>query len=85
MFSRDEMEREFRRYSMTGPVLEEWAAWANLFTDDATYHDHFYGTFTGPGGTRRGPCRQDTPARRAETRHHHTSGVAGKRRCAVLD
>lgn len=33
---------------MTGPVHEDWAAWAKLFTDDATYFDHFYGTFTGP-------------------------------------
>lgn len=37
----EEVEREFRRYFMTGPVLEDWAAWANLFTDDATYFDHF--------------------------------------------
>jgi ketosteroid isomerase-like protein len=43
-----EVEREFRRYFMTGPVLEDWQAWASLFTDDATYFDHFYGTFTGP-------------------------------------
>jgi hypothetical protein len=43
-----EVEREFRHYFMTGPVLEDWHAWANLFTDDATYFDHFYGTFTGP-------------------------------------
>jgi hypothetical protein len=42
----EEVEREFRRYFMTGPVLDDWAAWANLFTDDATYYDHFYGTFT---------------------------------------
>jgi hypothetical protein len=33
---------------MTGPVMEDWHAWAHLFTDDATYLDHFYGTFTGP-------------------------------------
>jgi hypothetical protein len=44
----EEVEREFRRYFMTGPVLEDWHAWAHLFTDDATYFDHFYGTFTGP-------------------------------------
>ncbi|WP_238963449.1 nuclear transport factor 2 family protein [Mycobacterium paraintracellulare] len=44
----EEVEREFRRYFMTGPVLEDWQAWAGLFTDDATYFDHFYGRFTGP-------------------------------------
>ena len=48
MTDRDEVEREFRRYFMTGPVLEDWEAWANLFTDDAKYFDHYYGTFTGP-------------------------------------
>ncbi|WP_459979887.1 Cif family virulence factor, partial [Mycobacterium avium] len=44
----EEVEREFRRYFMTGPVMEDWHGWAHLFTDDATYLDHFYGTFTGP-------------------------------------
>jgi hypothetical protein len=48
MTDRAEVEREFRRYFMTGPVLEDWQAWANLFTADATYFDHYYGTFTGP-------------------------------------
>jgi len=48
MTDRAEMEREFRRYYMTGPVLEDWEGWANLFADDASYFDHFYGTFTGP-------------------------------------
>lgn len=48
MTDRAEMEREFRRYYLTGPVLEDWEGWANLFADDATYFDHFYGTFTGP-------------------------------------
>jgi hypothetical protein len=46
--SRVEVEDAFRRYFMTGPVLEDWVAWSRLFTDDATYLDHFYGTFTGP-------------------------------------
>ncbi|MCW2514431.1 MAG: hypothetical protein JWR11_3473 [Mycobacterium sp.] len=48
MADASEVEREFRRYFMTGPVLEDWQGWAHLFTDDATYFDHFYGTFTGP-------------------------------------
>jgi hypothetical protein len=64
-----EAEREFRRYFMTGPFLEDWHAWANLFTDDATYFDHFYGTFTGPDEITRflegtmGAARSRTPGR----------------------
>jgi hypothetical protein len=47
-FARDEVEAAFRHYFMTGPVLEDWVAWAHLFTDDAVYTDHFWGTFHGP-------------------------------------
>ncbi len=49
MYSRDEMEQQFRHYYMVGPVMEDWVGWANLFTEEAKYFDHFYGTFTGPG------------------------------------
>jgi hypothetical protein len=48
MTDRAEVEAEFRRYYLTGPVMEDWVAWANLFTSDAVYFDHYYGTFTGP-------------------------------------
>jgi hypothetical protein len=47
-FSRDEVEEAYRHYYLTGPVHEDWLAWSQLFTDDATYLDHFYGTFHGP-------------------------------------
>ena len=47
-FSRDEVEAAFRHYFLTGPVGEDWVAWSQLFTDDAPYLDHFYGTFRGP-------------------------------------
>ncbi|HVV30854.1 MAG TPA: nuclear transport factor 2 family protein [Mycobacteriales bacterium] len=47
-FPRDEVEQAFRHYFLTGPVHEDWIAWSQLFTDDATYHDHFWGTFHGP-------------------------------------
>lgn len=47
-FTRAEVEEAFRHYFLTGPVGEEWIAWSQLFTDDATYFDHFYGTFRGP-------------------------------------
>jgi hypothetical protein len=45
---RAEVEEAFRHYFLTGPVGEDWIAWSQLFTDDAPYLDHFYGTFTGP-------------------------------------
>jgi SnoaL-like domain len=47
-FERAEVEEAFRRYFMTGPVQEDWHAWSQLFTDDATYWDHYWGTFRGP-------------------------------------
>jgi hypothetical protein len=31
-----------------GIVDEDWVGWSQCFTDDAVYHDHFYGTFVGP-------------------------------------
>ncbi|MCW2622004.1 MAG: hypothetical protein JWL64_1606, partial [Frankiales bacterium] len=43
-----EIEEAFRNYYLTGIIYEDWVAWSKLFTDDATYHDHFWGTFTGP-------------------------------------
>jgi hypothetical protein len=47
-WSREEVEEAFRHYYMTGIIYEDWVAWSQLFTEDATYHDHFWGTFTGP-------------------------------------
>jgi hypothetical protein len=47
-FDRAEVEAAFRDYFLTGIVREDWVAWSQLFTDDAPYFDHFYGTFTGP-------------------------------------
>jgi len=45
---REEVEAAFRHYFLTGPVGEDWIAWSQLFTPEATYHDHFWGTFHGP-------------------------------------
>ena len=42
-YSRAEIEEAFRHYFLTGPVLEDWATWSLLFSDDAVYFDHFYG------------------------------------------
>jgi hypothetical protein len=45
--SRDEVEEAFRHYWRTGAVTEDWAAWADLFTDDAVYIEHVLGRMTG--------------------------------------
>jgi hypothetical protein len=50
---RDEVESAFRHYFLTGPVHEDWKAWSQLFTEDATYNDHFWGTFHGPSEIQR--------------------------------
>jgi limonene-1,2-epoxide hydrolase len=50
---RAEVEEAFRHYFVTGPVYEDWAAWSRLFTTDAVYNDHFWGTFHGPEEIRR--------------------------------
>ena len=47
-FGRDEVKAAFQHYFLTGPVGEDWVAWSQLFTEDAPYFDHFYGTFRGP-------------------------------------
>jgi hypothetical protein len=46
-FSRDELEQAFRTYWRTGAVGEDWDAWANLFTEDCTYFEHWYGLMHG--------------------------------------
>jgi hypothetical protein len=46
-YSHDELEHAFRTYWRTGAVGEDWDAWANLFTTDCTYTEHWYGTLDG--------------------------------------
>ena len=46
-FSRDEIERAFRRYWQTGAVGEDWDAWADCFTEDALYVEHVLGNRHG--------------------------------------
>jgi ketosteroid isomerase-like protein len=50
---RGEVEEAFRRYILTGLVGEDWIAWSQLFSDDAVYRDHFWGTFRGPAEIQR--------------------------------
>ncbi|NMD61385.1 UNVERIFIED_ORG: SnoaL-like protein [Nocardia globerula] len=47
-FDREEVEQAFRRYITVGLLHEDWVGFAELFTEDGEYRDHFYGTFTGP-------------------------------------
>jgi hypothetical protein len=46
--SRGEVEEAFKHYFITGPVMEDWIAWSQLFAEDAVYFDHHYGRFRGP-------------------------------------
>jgi len=46
-FSQQELEQAFRVYWRTGAVGEDWDAWADLFTEDCVYVEHFYGTMRG--------------------------------------
>jgi hypothetical protein len=46
-FSADEMDKAFQHYWRTGAVGEDWDAWADLFTEDCTYFEHYYGSMQG--------------------------------------
>ena len=46
-FGHQELEQAFRVYWRTGAVGEDWDAWADLFTEDCVYVEHFYGTMRG--------------------------------------
>lgn len=49
-FSRDEIEAAFERYqqaALEGGTTGDWNGWADLFTEDATYIEHHYGTLGG--------------------------------------
>lgn len=50
-FSRSEVETAFRRFQEVAAESArsgDWAPWAALFTEDATYIEHHFGRFTGP-------------------------------------
>jgi hypothetical protein len=43
----DEVERAFRHYWQTGAVNENWDGYADNFTEDAHYVEHFFGEMHG--------------------------------------
>jgi len=50
MFSREEIEAAFQEYEAAGRRAGEagdWSSWADHFTEDATYWEHFYGHMDG--------------------------------------
>ena len=46
-FSREEVDQAFQEFFYVGCVLEDWTAWARMFTDDCRYVEHFWGTLRG--------------------------------------
>ena len=49
-WTRDELEEAFSAYqaaALRAGTSGDWNAWADLFTEDATYFEHHYGMFGG--------------------------------------
>ena len=49
-YSREEIEQAFETYqkaAFEAGQSQNWRAWADLFTEDATYYEHMYGKFEG--------------------------------------
>jgi hypothetical protein len=52
-FGRNEVEEQFAHLYFTGCVQEDWTSWADLFTDDCRYVEHFWGVLNGRDEVRR--------------------------------
>jgi len=55
-YSRQEIEGAFERYQQTALAAGtsgDWNPWADLFTEDASYVEHLFGTFGGREAIRR--------------------------------
>jgi ketosteroid isomerase-like protein len=49
-YTRDEIEQAYAHYRAAAAeagASGDWDPWADLFTEDAVYIEHLYGTFTG--------------------------------------
>jgi predicted SnoaL-like aldol condensation-catalyzing enzyme len=47
VFPRQEVEAAWEEYQRRGVQNQDWAGWADLFTDDALYEEHNLGVFHG--------------------------------------
>ncbi len=59
-FSRSEIEDAFASYqrvALEAGTSGDWNAWADLFTEDATYVEHVFGTFGGREAIRSWICK----------------------------
>ncbi|MBI2705681.1 MAG: nuclear transport factor 2 family protein [Actinobacteria bacterium] len=55
-WSREELEDAFEQYqqaALRAGATGDWSAWADQFTEDATYVEHHYGTMGGREAIRR--------------------------------
>ncbi|MEJ5255788.1 MAG: nuclear transport factor 2 family protein [Acidimicrobiales bacterium] len=55
-WSRDEIEQAFEQYqraALLAGTTGDWDGWVDLFTEDATYVEHHYGTMGGREAIRR--------------------------------
>lgn len=64
IYPRTEVEEAFAEFRRRGEQNMDWAAWAELFTDDALYEEHHLGTFHGRAQIKDWivACMKDYPA-----------------------
>lgn len=58
-YSREELEEAFANYQATAlkaGTSGDWNPWADMFTEDATYKEHLFGTFGGREAIRNWIC-----------------------------
>src|SRR3954451_13907792 len=46
-YPREEIEAAWAEYQKRGVGEHDWPGWADMFTDDARYEEHFLGVFEG--------------------------------------
>lgn len=63
-YPRSEVEAAFAEFRRRGVENMDWAAWADMFTDDALYEEHHLGTFHGRAQIKEWivACMKDYPA-----------------------